>query len=194
MRVPCQRNRRLLGATALHVGIALSISCRGGSDPGTKQRFNEVSTPSPYGAVLPTDEGRKLLDQCSRPTPSLVTSFWTPPASVIAEMEKRLPSVVSNLSVQRAPLDSVYIRQYIGLVRADGKRTIYVNAIDKAYIASLNRMRSQLAKGPPASVPDTTSWRIVPIVVCDGGVRFWGVEYDQHTKTFKQIRMNQNAG
>ena len=131
MRRSFHRTRHRVRTTAFFAGITLSISCRGGSDPAMELPHDQSAISSPYGAVLPPSEGRKLLHQCSRPTPSLVTGFWTPPASVIAEMEKRLSSVVPSLSTQRTPLDSLYYRQYVGLVRVNGKRTVYVNAIDK---------------------------------------------------------------
>jgi hypothetical protein len=181
-------------AVALCSGIALSIACGGEARSTADQPLGGSAMTSIYGAVLPPSEGRKLLAQCSRSTPSLVPRFWVPPNSVIAEMEQRLPSVVAGLPVQRAHLDSLYVRQYLGLVRLNGKRTVYVNAIDKGYIASLNRMRRQLSHEPAASSGDTVSWRLVPIVVCDGGGRFWGVEYDQDSQKFKPVQISQVAG
>lgn len=181
----------------LWAGAALSIACGGGeaeTREEAKQTMGSTASTSPFGAVLTPDAGRKILDQCSRSTPSLVTRFWTPSSDVIAEMEAQLPMVLSNLKGQYESLDSTYYRQYVGLVHLNGKRTIFVNAFDRKFIASLNRMRAQVANGNRSSSADTVTWRKDPIVVCDGGERFWGIEYDPEQQSFGQLRVNRVAG
>jgi hypothetical protein len=180
-------------------GVFLLIACGDKPDPrvDAREQPERAVRTSMFGTVLPLRAGRTTLQQCGRRTPSLVTKFWSPSRAVIAELEERLPSVVATLNtseVRLAGTDSMFYRQYIGLVRWNGKRTVYVNAIDRKYVGSLNRMRKQVGKDPFSPAGDTVTWRVTPMTVCDGGARFWGVEYDPDKKSFEAPRVNRTAG
>jgi len=166
---------------------AMLLAC--GDEPEYHENLRVVrGTTSPVGAVLPVKEARKVLDQCTRATPWLVTRFWTPSDSIISALEQQLPLMSTKLTNKAVALDSMYYMQYVGLIYLNGRRTVYVNAFDKSYVASLNRLRTQVDGN------DTFPWRMVPIVVCDGGWRFWSVEYDVREQRFGPIKMNDRAG
>lgn len=148
------------------------------------------------GAVLPVEQGRAVLDQCTRRVPWGVRGFWTPSRSVIDTLEARLGEVLSNaLEYPSSAVDTAragedeFLRQYVGLVRWSGARTVYVNGIH----ASTRKTR--YGRRPDGrAISDTFPWRAVPVSVCDGGSHYFGVEYDPATRTFGAFRFNARAG
>jgi hypothetical protein len=77
-----------------------------------------------------------------------------------------------------------YFRQYVGLVRADGRRTIYANAFHL----------SRLQTGATGGAKDPEAWRRSPVNVCDGGTGYFGAEYDVATAWLAPIHFNSNVG
>jgi hypothetical protein len=155
------------------------------------------------GVVLPPSEARKLLHQCSRESPGKVDADWTPAPIQIRDLEARLPEALTSalqrraeigrkalaampaaqrtVRERRAQLDyrpSSFVRQYAGFVIA-GRRVIYVNALPKISVENPNL--------PPVFQED---WRHVADIVCDGGIAFFGVEYDPATRRFDHFAFN----
>jgi len=123
------------------------------------------------GVIFPADKAQSLLHQCSRGTPQKVKGFWQPQISQIAELEQLLPGLLEkNFSGQRHPPIQDYRRQYAGLIVQE-RKLIYVNGF-----LSGNR--------------ELEGWRTNPVVVCDGGNSFFGVEYDPQTKSFQSLAFN----
>jgi hypothetical protein len=100
-----------------------------------------------------------------------------PTLSEIALLEEALPSFIANKSGQRHPA-SAYCRQYVGLI-SRGRKIIYVNAL----IASDFEERN----------PDALDWKKVPMMVCDGGADFLGLDFDPLTKHFQRFAANGEA-
>jgi hypothetical protein len=137
------------------------------------------------GAVLPLSAAPALLRPCSRAAPPF-TSLWTPGARDIAQLEEDLAAYLARADTARTtpgfpapPLLASYYRQYVGFVSPGGRRLIYVSAFAPAQI------------GPPADMGrDTASWRREPVMVCDGGDAFWGLEYDPASRRFRGLAFN----
>lgn len=150
-----------------------------------------------YGAVLPATVGKKLLAQCSRSTPWSLR-FWNPSLDDVMGLEKRLPSFLDSVTAQHPAMregirEARYYRQYIGIVRWNGKRLIYINGFDRRYAEVINRSRLQSARATGKTNADTVRWRRYPISVCDGGQMFFGLEYDPAAKAFAHFRTNTSA-
>jgi len=117
--------------------------------------------------VLPADavvmagaNAAGLLHPCSRDAPLAVQGTWQPRAQDILAVER----VLRQTLVSRPPYGDAdwskapggWRRQYIGIVR-NGRRYIYGNFFPKR---------------------DDRLWRVEPVVYCDGGPKYFGVEYD----------------
>ncbi len=136
------------------------------------------------GVVLPPQIAPQLLKQCSRAAPSGFQSIWMPDLPQIRDLEARLPAALGSAlqkagASRYAPAD--YLRQYAGFT-VNGRKIIYVNGM-------LRRGVDNEAL-PPEFRRD---WRHQPVVVCDGGVGYFGVEYDPSTKTFAHLAFNGEA-
>ena len=150
------------------------------------------------GVIFPPDKAPGLLRQCSRATPHDITGYWLPSESQIAALEPKLSVLVDAESRRRHDAEEkqladfsaktgkewksrpwqlpVYVRQYAGLVQG-GHKIIYVNG----FYAGL----------PRDMPPDRKlNWREQPVIVCDGGASFFGVEYDPQAKTFANLAFN----
>ena len=135
------------------------------------------------GAVLSANAAEGLLHQCSRATPQHVTGTWMPTSQDIHNLETRLPAALDVEAQKRGPRyeqQTTFRRQYAALVMGS-RRIIYVNAFP--------RDAGDPAKdGTPAA--RNFDWRREPVVVCDGGPAFFGVEYDPEKKVFGHFAFN----
>jgi hypothetical protein len=183
-------------------GLFLWGACRSQENPEKQKRQvppQPTRVASSSGAVLPISAGKRLLNQCSRRTAWGIREFWRPDDAAIAILEEKLPMFVDSVggrswnSLREAVSRDAYLRQYIGTVRWNGERTIYVNAFHRRHLEALNDARAQIARQQGRSVSDTVAWRLVPLVVCDGGEAFFGIEYDPQTGRFRNLRVNARA-
>jgi hypothetical protein len=128
-------------------------------------------------AIMPAELGPALLHQCSRATPP-ADEFWTPSPQDVLAAEKALPGFMAHAKC-RAPTHPVgeYLRQYVGII-SGGRRMLYVNAVYAEIVARMPGSGRSL------------DWRTTPIVVCDGGTAFWGVEYDVAARSFGKLTCN----
>jgi hypothetical protein len=176
-----RRLRRMLERAALYVGTILAVGTAGVAAGWTKLPDSAV--------VLDGKMARPLLRQCSRDAPRAGERTWQPDAAQIAQLEAALPEALKAAQARKAAyrkranrlsfqvgLDwsktpSGWRRQYVGLVRA-GHRLIYGNYF-----------RSDLG--------DEQHWRTEPVIACDGGALFFGVEYDVDARRFTHVAFNE---
>ena len=135
-------------------------------------------------AVLPSSMASQMLHQCSRATPQPGEAAWQPGAGDIAALEQALPAALHARPETRAPLYPTdrnwarvplgWQRQYVGLARG-GRRYVYGNYF-------------------PQSEDRPFDWRTQPIVICDGGPVFFGVEWDVEARRFTHIAFNGSLG
>src|SRR5262249_23958442 len=113
-----------------------------------------------------------VLNQCSRSTPEAPRSYWEPAQADVQILENLLPVYLRTRKDEpdARVLERLteYRRQYAGFER-DGHKTIYVNLFLPEY---------------------GEQWREDVVRVCDGGLGFWGVEFDTTSKTFVHIAYN----
>ncbi len=130
-----------------------------------------IAACSPAGAALPAEAtilpgsmARSLLGQCSRSTPPLGESAWQPGEAEILALEAALPAALRAQSPRSGGADLAraphgWRRQYVGIVR-DGRRFVY----------------GSFFPTDSSRHGDPDRWRREPMIVCDGGPAFFGVE------------------
>ena len=129
-------------------------------------------------AVFDPSLAKTMLQQCSRSAPKPGEAGWTPGAADIARLEAALPAVLASapaLALHPRELEGAptrWFRQYVGIVRG-GRRYIYGNFVPN---------------WSPGLGED--SGRRRPIIVCDGGVGFFGAEYDVEKGVFTHLAFN----
>jgi hypothetical protein len=126
-------------------------------------------------AILPKSEDPALIRQCSRGSPTNVSSFWTPSATQIQAIEQRLPELLAK-SGHNLKLSDGY-HQYIG-VTSHGIKLIYLNSFPRFVLDYSEGKRD---------------WRVTAVTVCDGGDVFWGLEFDPADSTFHHLEFNGEA-
>ena len=132
------------------------------------------------GVVLPPELARRLFRGiCSRNAPPRSRVFWTPSDSDVAELEARIPSLVRTATSdwryrkQFWRLLFTLGRQYVGVSRGS-HRSIYVNFFP----------------WPRYHPHEDDGWRCAPILLCDGGPQYFGLEYDLQSKKLTHISWN----
>ncbi|QNQ09979.1 hypothetical protein [Sphingomonas alpina] len=130
----------------------------------------------PKGAyILPGSAVPKILRQCSRSAPKIGEGSWQPQAAGIRELEAALPGELRKRSSGESShwqnLLRDWRRQYVGIVRG-GRRYIY----------------GSFAQDDSSSI--AFDWQREPMQVCDGGVSFFGVEYDVARRRFTHVAFN----
>jgi hypothetical protein len=127
--------------------------------------------------IVPAAEGKNFYFW--RPEP---TSFFTPSDAEVAAFEARLPAFLrANAKPSRfgaAPLAErmpKYLRQYVGIVEADGRRRVWGNFFCEYF-------------GHPDG-----GWRNEGFVVKDGGDCYFNVKYDPVGETFSALMVNGEA-
>ena len=137
------------------------------------------------GVIFEPARAATLLHQCSRDTPQHVTGFWLPQTEQIADLEMRLPTlvdqevhrIIGTSAQKKDPPMPNYLRQYAGLIKG-GRKIIYVNGFlaDEAHVGDGLRRK--------------TDWRTRAVMVCDGYINYFGVEYDPQSKVFMGLAFN----
>jgi hypothetical protein len=149
--------------------ITIAIFCLLASSAASSLALSERAV------LLPVDQARNILKQCSRQTPDGVDGTWAVPPAVLAQLERDLPKLsahVSNTFFSNGKSVSdpgSFYRQYVGIT-VRGKRFIYINAF--------------------RSTDSNMLWREKPVVVCDGGKSFWGVLYAPKTRQFSDLEFS----
>jgi len=112
-----------------------------------------------------------------------VEETWLPATKEIGELEARLPQALNDALAKRgrfAERSRDIGRQYAGLKIA-GRKIIYVNGFP------LSMFEMEARYTPGLSRDD---WKSQPVMVCDGGPAYFGVEYDPKAKTFSHFAFN----
>ena len=131
--------------------------------------------------ILSLEDGKKVLDQCSRSTPRKVKSFFVITNTEIEKLENNFKIILSEKAeeccISGFSIENLkkYGYQYIGVVIRK-KRYIYINAFNKNFI--------------PRKGKEDLDWINQPIVFCDGGASFWGVLFDLEKLEFKELAIN----
>lgn len=129
-----------------------------------------------WGTIFQAAQAGQLAHQCSRPSPSPVSGTWQPSFAQIAAMEPKLSDALTAQLVpysKSRPSAADYYRQYGGLV-VNGRQVIYVNGFYRG-----------LLMGTPQ-----TNWLTRAVLICDGGIIAFGVEYDPATGVFSHFAFN----
>jgi hypothetical protein len=133
----------------------------------------------PAGAyILDASALPDMLGQCSRGTPTPGTGAFRPLPADIARLEAAVPAAVrAARPAQLGSHDAFptgWVRQYVGIERGN-QRSVYGNFVPghaARYGGALDRQ---------------------PMVVCDGGAAFFGVEFDLGNGTVTHIAFNGHA-
>lgn len=129
-----------------------------------------------WGTIFQAAQAPQLAHQCSRPSPSPIAGVWQPSFAQVAAMEPKLSDYLTAqlkpYSKER-PSAADYYRQYGGLT-VNGRQVIYVNGF----------YRGLLISSPG------TNWLTQPVLICDGGIIAFGVEYDPATGVFSHFAFN----
>lgn len=163
--------------------VAILAGC-GGSVHATDPPENVTSTvttaPPDDVAVLPAAAIPTILQQCSRQAPAVGEGGWRPGTADIAALEAAAAVALRKRRVTNDPdwsrFPQAWRRQYVGITRG-GRRFIYGNVFP----------------GDAGNAGDPDQWRREPMIVCDGGPAFFGVEYDVEGRRITQLAFNGSA-
>lgn len=136
----------------------------------------------PGAAILPGEQVPVMLRQCSREAPEAGEASWQPGEADIAALEAALPAALRDRPETRGDYSPAFDwsrapegwgRQYVGIVRG-GRRFVYGNFHPR-----------RLYRDDPIA-----DWRTHPVIICDGGSVFFGVEYDVEAGRFTHLAFN----
>ena len=132
------------------------------------------------GSVLPDDQALTFARPrlCNRPAPGPADGTWVPDALTIGRLESKLATELqAAIGLSREPgrplLAGDFYRQYAPLVLG-GKRIIYVNGLHRGAVERNSRL----------------NWRTTASHACDGGMLFFGAEYDVQSGRLSKILFN----
>ncbi|NIJ18380.1 hypothetical protein FHS95_000049 [Sphingomonas naasensis] len=139
----------------------------------------QAAEPQTSGVVIfDAAKTKMMLEQCARSTPVAGEAGWKPQAGDIARLEAALPAALARIrAAHPGALDGAparWIRQYVGIVRG-GRRYVYGNF------------------APGGEMFGKDRWRDEPLIVCDGGVGFFGAEFDVEIGNFTHLDFNGSA-
>jgi len=182
---------RVLGLLPLVAGLAIAAPVPSGGSLVHGRGYSGVIFPAS------SPEVRELLDIIM--SPSEIAGYWTPGARDVEALESRLGRTLREsrkhpelLVPEVRPECRAYFackmawirehltefrRQYVGIVRKDGAKLIYVNCF-------------------PISVSEElwpTDWRSQLVQVFDGGWWFWRILYDVDRGKFIRLETNGEA-
>lgn len=142
-----------------------------------------VAHTDPDIAILPESSVAAMLQQCSRGAPAAAERGWRPTVEDIVALELALPAALRERRETRGPrysgepdwarVPDGWRRQYVGIVRG-GRRFVYGSFMPRG-------------PGPGGPGPD---FALQPVMVCDGGPSFFGVEFDVEARRFTHIDFN----
>jgi len=134
-----------------------------------------------YSVILPSEQGEKMMQQCSRSVPNNIEKFFNLTEQDIHLLEdnfmKLLTVKSTNCCFSGITIKSLdnYGFQYIGIV-INSKKFIYINAFSYETKDEFSTFYK--------------NWQTQPVIWCDGGDSFWGVLFSLDKKTFSQLSVN----
>jgi hypothetical protein len=125
------------------------------------------------GILAPRELAKQIVVQCSRPAPDplAISDYWTPTAEQVKKIELAMPNFRKGIASAMSDM-SEFRRIYAGIT-LQGRKVIY---IDFAPLEDFGTGGS--------------NWKRYLGGVCDGGPRFFGVEYEVETGTFSNLAFN----
>lgn len=134
-----------------------------------------------YSTVLASENGDKMMNQCSRSVPENIDKYFDLTKENIELLESNFRKILAIKSTgccfngwEVENLEN-YGFQYIG-VEINNRKYIYLNAF--------------IIDGDDDFTNWYKNWKVAPIVMCDGGDGFWGVLFDLETQNFSQLSIN----
>jgi hypothetical protein len=135
--------------------------------------------------VISAEEAPNVFIQCSRSAPRETAGpFWAPSPAQIEGLERGLGAYLREKGHAKQGDDlSRFYRQYVGFVRS-GRKLIYLNAMSDDVLENNLRLCREYPRQMPKDLCDPDEWQHPNSITCDGGDRYWGLEYDPQTKTY----------
>lgn len=134
-----------------------------------------------YSTILTSNNGEKIIKQCSRSVPNNIEIYFDLIKEDIAILENNLRKILSVKSTECClkgwnigRLED-YAFQYIGVV-INNRKYIYINAF---IVESEDDFKIWYKE-----------WKTKPIIMCDGGDGFWGALFDLGNQSFSQLSVN----
>jgi hypothetical protein len=119
-----------------------------------------------------------MKNQCgSRDMPKIISGYWQlnqPDIDLMSKVFKKIRRLKSNQCCNRGyKIISLkkYGFQFLGVI-INNKKYIYLNAFP-------------ISKFDPNPVLNTT-----PVIICDGGIRYWGALFSIDYMNFSQLAIN----
>ena len=137
---------------------------------------------SDRGVVFEGAPAIHLFAQCSRPSPDASGGIWVPEAEIIEVLESRFPDFYQQATSIRHLSLEFYYRQYAGFID-HGRKLVYAS-----FFPWFTPSKEMQAEDPVRWDPER--WKKEPVIICDGGGRFFGVVFDPESKTFEDFEMN----
>ena len=145
------------------------------------QAFAEVKDPN-VSILRETIEIINVFKQCSRMTPSFITSYSRLDEKLVEKIEMMLPAALKTMASDKTINLDDYYRQYVsfGHLRREG---VYINAIHKA-------AARKWAANDPARKQLLENWQSKSISICGGEGLHWGAIYDGSGDVISEIQFN----
>ena len=131
---------------------------------------------SGHATILTGKSALPLFNPCSRNPPAHITGYWTPAVSDIQQLERDAPTYLKAQKRTTPKMMVKHYRQYAGFIQ-QGRKMIYVNGF-----------QDPEDRGYPSH--GHTQWQSEPVVACDGGPSYYGMEYDIQTRQFYHLEFN----
>jgi len=135
-----------------------------------------------YNILRESAEVIKTFKQCSRMTPSFITSYSRLDEKLVEKIETMLPAALKKHAPGKNINLDDYYRQYVsfGMLRREG---VYINAIHKK--AAQKWAGSDLARQKLLD-----NWQTKTINICGGKDLHWGAIYDGYGDVISEILFN----
>jgi hypothetical protein len=153
-----------------HAGILAAICVSWGAGvPHSPVLLDE----QPPWSILPSEETRRAIHPCSRPTPPRLAGSWIPTADDVASAEASVDEAIAAgvralRKDLRRPGPLRYYRQDVGTFLAT-HRILYVTGLSRAMIDRR---------------PRVFRWRSKAFVGCDFGAQVFGAAFDMRSRRF----------
>jgi hypothetical protein len=148
-------------------------------------------------AIFPEEKASALVSSVSYSPPDGIVSYWRPSLAQIPTEERKLEAFLRERAQHEEPLVwkwQHYMRQVAGIV-IGGKKLVFVSyyyaGTEEAWAQRENIRKEELQRRGQSYSPDW--WRSKPLLVMDGGYRYFRVVYDPSTEEFVWYEQNGDA-
>lgn len=159
------------------VAIALALTaCEHRESNREASELVLVRVENAIGVIFPAPLAKRVINTCTRNAPALVDGYWTPTSNDVAIAEELFGAFLAESApcyAKVTPANSkFYRRQYAGFLRGN-RRFIYVNLFHQRQIELVS------------------DWIFEPVSMCDGGLDYFGVEFDVTSGRFQHLEFTQ---